>query len=205
MGRPRSDIRPRIIEAARARFLRDGVDGAALRGIAEDAGTSIGMVYYYFPTKDELFLGVVEDVYRGILEEIESVVRREQTVEARIQALLSRIARMSDVENMVVRIVLREALASNERLGQIAARFSRGHLPLIVSLMQSGVTRGELTDRHPLPILLMSLAALAVAPQIARRRIAEHSAALDGALPRPDAIAVALADVLFRGIGAKRR
>ena len=62
MARPRSDIEPRIVHAARRRFLKEGVDGASLRTIARDAKTSIGMVYYYFPTKDDLFFAVVEEV-----------------------------------------------------------------------------------------------------------------------------------------------
>jgi AcrR family transcriptional regulator len=44
MARPRSDIRPRLLASARARFLREGVDGASLRSIAKDAATNIGMV-----------------------------------------------------------------------------------------------------------------------------------------------------------------
>ena len=40
MARPRSDIQPRIVEAARYRFLRAGVDGASLREIAKDAKIS---------------------------------------------------------------------------------------------------------------------------------------------------------------------
>ena len=59
MARPKSDIEPRIIHAARRRFLEDGVDGASLRKIAREAGTNIGMIYYYFPTKDDLFLAYV--------------------------------------------------------------------------------------------------------------------------------------------------
>jgi len=55
------------VEAAPSRFLLEGVDGASLRSIARDAGTSIGMVYYYFKTKDELFLAVIETAYRGLL------------------------------------------------------------------------------------------------------------------------------------------
>jgi hypothetical protein len=36
MGSPRTDIQPRIVRAARARFLAEGVDGASLRTIAAD-------------------------------------------------------------------------------------------------------------------------------------------------------------------------
>src|SRR5262249_27779376 len=67
MPRPRTDIRVRILHAARARFAAKGVDGSSLRSIAADARTSIGMIYYYFPSKDALFLAVVEEVYGNLL------------------------------------------------------------------------------------------------------------------------------------------
>ena len=73
MARPRSDIGPRIVHAARRRFLVEGVDGASLRAIAHDARTSIGMIYYYFPTKDDLFLAVVEEMYVTVLADMKTV------------------------------------------------------------------------------------------------------------------------------------
>jgi hypothetical protein len=70
MPRPRSDISERVLHAAARRFLEDGVDGAAMRAIARDAGTSVGMVTYYFPTKDALFAAVVEHAYKGLLDDL---------------------------------------------------------------------------------------------------------------------------------------
>jgi AcrR family transcriptional regulator len=103
MARPASDISPRIVNAARERFLQDGVDGAALRQIARDAGTNIGMVYYYFKTKDDLFLAVVEDVYKVILADVTQVMSAAAPEEERLRQLYQRLARMSDVEFQVVR------------------------------------------------------------------------------------------------------
>ena len=67
MGRTPSDIAPRIVHAARRRFLSDGVEGASLRAIARDARTSIGMIYYYYPAKDDLFLAVDGCLHGAIL------------------------------------------------------------------------------------------------------------------------------------------
>ncbi|MEW9556506.1 TetR family transcriptional regulator [Nonomuraea sp. NPDC050783] len=44
-----------IIEAARARFARDGYDKATIRAIAADAGVSAAMVVRYFGSKADLF------------------------------------------------------------------------------------------------------------------------------------------------------
>src|SRR5258706_13859163 len=110
MARPRSDIEPRILAAARARFLSDGVDGASLRSIASDAGTSIGMVYYYFPSKDELFFGVVEQLYQKLLADIETAILPDVPVHSRVERLYARVAQLTDEELLVARLIMREAL-----------------------------------------------------------------------------------------------
>jgi len=70
MPRPRSDIRLRILHAARARFAAKGVDGSSLRSIAAAARTSIGMIYYYFPSKDALNFTHDEEVYGRLLGDL---------------------------------------------------------------------------------------------------------------------------------------
>ena len=90
MARPRSDIDTRVLRAAAQRFLRDGVDGASLREIARDAGTSVGMVTYYFPTKDDLFTAVVEGVYVGVLRDISAALAPDAPLEEKVQRLHAR-------------------------------------------------------------------------------------------------------------------
>src|SRR6186713_3001728 len=119
MARPRSDIEPRIVAAARTRFLESGVDGASLRGIAADAGTSIGMVYYYFPTKDDLFFAVVEELYQKLLKDIEQAVLPDVAVEQRLERLFARVAQLTEDELLVIRLVFREALTSSARFGRL--------------------------------------------------------------------------------------
>ena len=79
MGRPPSDVRDRLIDAARTRFLREGVDGASLRDIAADASTVLGTIVYHFPKKEDLFLEVVEKAYAPMLEDLAALLDREGT------------------------------------------------------------------------------------------------------------------------------
>lgn len=48
-----------ILEAARARFARDGFTGATIRKIAADAGVDPSLVMQYFGSKDDLFASVM--------------------------------------------------------------------------------------------------------------------------------------------------
>lgn len=200
MPRPRTDIRPRILEAARERFAATGVDATSLRSIASDAATSIGMIYYYFPTKDELFLAVVEDVYGRLLADLEAVLAGEHDFAHRALALYRRVAAASELERQVIFLVAREAFTSGQRRERIAHRFSRGHVPLIFRAVLGGVSAGELrSDVHPL-VLMAATISLGTLPQIAMRALGKL---LPSAAPSPDELTRQLADVLMNGIRAR--
>ncbi|MBF0945518.1 MAG: TetR/AcrR family transcriptional regulator, partial [Alloprevotella sp.] len=49
-----------IMDVARSAFLQDGFLKASMRGVATATGTSLGNLYNYFPSKDALFVAVVE-------------------------------------------------------------------------------------------------------------------------------------------------
>ncbi len=202
MPRPRTDIRPRILEAARERFAATGVDGSSLRGIATSAGTSIGMIYYYFPSKDELFFAVVDEVYGQLLTDLEAAIGQHQDFAGSVLALYRRIAGASALELQVIRLVAREAFTSGERLQRLARRFSRGHVPLIFKTIQQGVQAGELrTDVHPI-VLLAATIALGTLPQIAIRTLGKH---LPVKPPGSLELTSQLCEVLQHGVRARKK
>ena len=202
MARPRTDIQPRILHAARARFLAEGVDGASLRAIARDAATSIGMVYYYFPTKDDLFVGVVEEIYAALMADLERLVGEHAGFVPRVEALYRRIAHMSPIEGDIVRLVVREALVSSERLARIIERFKRGHVPLLLRVVAEGRAEGVLTADVPLPLMAIATAVLGGAPQMILRAVGPRSPFGTEVVPG-DAIVASLIRVLLGGIGAR--
>jgi AcrR family transcriptional regulator len=194
MARPRTDIQPRLVRAARARFLAEGVDGASLRTIAADAGTNIGMVFYYFPTKDDLFLAVVEEVYSGLLDDLAKALSGEAPLRTRLERVFVRLGMASDDELAVVRLVVREVLLSSERFARVFARMQRGHLALFVMTLAEGVQSGVLDGEVP-PF------ALGAMPQLIRRAAGDRPPF--AALPGPEKLAEASMELLLRAIGAR--
>lgn len=198
MARPPSDIAARIITSARARFLREGVEGASLRQIAKDAGTNIGMVYYYFKTKDDLFLAIVQDVYGGLLADLTQILTSDLPEEQRFAPLYQRVSRLSPEEFDVLRLILREALVSSTRLKHLGELFLRGHIPVVLSTLAQGIAKQRLRDDQQ-PLLLMAAAfSLGIMPQLLRRVI--DTTEMPIALPDPGEIAAAMSEILLRGI-----
>jgi len=201
MARPATDIRLRLVHAARAQFLGLGVDGASLREIAARAGTSLGMIHYYFPTKDDLFFAVVEEIYQTLLADLAAAFAPGPPVVERLRGLFHRLALLSPDEQDVVRLVVREALVSSARRDRLIQRFLRGHVPLVLGLLDEGVRAGVLAEGRPLPLLLMATFALAGPPQMIARQVGAHLG--KRALPAGDELADALLDILLNGIGAR--
>src|SRR5262245_13451632 len=60
--------RAELIEVATAVFAQQGYSGARVDEIAERTSTTKRMIYYYFGGKEQLYLAVLENAYRGIRE-----------------------------------------------------------------------------------------------------------------------------------------
>jgi AcrR family transcriptional regulator len=60
-----------ILDAAKIEFAEKGLAGARVDTIAEQSGANKRMLYYYFGSKDDLYIAVLEDVY-GAMRRTES-------------------------------------------------------------------------------------------------------------------------------------
>jgi AcrR family transcriptional regulator len=200
MGRRRSDIEPRIVAAARARFLVEGVDGASLRAIAADAGTSIGMVYYYFKTKDDLFFAVVEETYARLLEDIAKACAPDVPPRERVRRLFRRIGAISELESQTIRLVIREVLVSSQRLRRLIARFQRGHIPLVLATIGDGMADGSIRSDLSPWLVVFAAAGIGVVPQAL---VAGAGRRLGIDAPRGEPLADVLVELLWNGIGEK--
>lgn len=200
MVRPRSDIRPRLLAAARERFLYEGVDGASLRQIASEAGTNIGMVYYYFPAKDDLFFAAIEDVYIGLLADLERMLDPGRPFAESIRMASQRIGEMSDSENVVVRLVIREMLISTTRREKLLQRFSSGHIGLLMRVVAAAYQRGEIRSDVPPLLAMLTLGAGTLAPQFIARAV---SATVTFPLPDAATLAAGLLNNALQGLAPR--
>jgi AcrR family transcriptional regulator len=58
--------RSKVAAAARAVIARDGLDGASVRRVAAEAGSSTTVVTHYFADKQALLAAAVEDAYAAV-------------------------------------------------------------------------------------------------------------------------------------------
>jgi AcrR family transcriptional regulator len=61
--RPDSPVRQAILDAATTVFARHGYDAGSIDKIVRRAKTHDRMIYYYFGSKEKLFIAVLENAY----------------------------------------------------------------------------------------------------------------------------------------------
>jgi AcrR family transcriptional regulator len=86
--------RERLLAAAEKVFAERGYDGAKLADIAEEAGVSVGAVYFRFKDKDALFLAIAESFIEETRSRLKEYVLegREHTTDAVIRNFVLRSA-----------------------------------------------------------------------------------------------------------------
>lgn len=83
-----TSTRRRILEAAIEVFAGKGYHEARVDEIVEASNTSKGAVYSYFPSKQKIFLALVDEFARLLEEQLQEAMAREESELRRVDAAL---------------------------------------------------------------------------------------------------------------------
>jgi TetR/AcrR family transcriptional regulator len=120
-GRLPEEKQRRVLDAAKKSFAALGFGRANVNDIAADAGISVGSMYKYFRTKEDLFLALVEESHDVIATTIDHVLAREQTLAGRVEGLLRAAVEAAETDPEAVHIYI---ACTTEELSPLAARLS---------------------------------------------------------------------------------
>jgi AcrR family transcriptional regulator len=79
----------RIVDVALDHFRRRGFEQTTMRGIAAEAGVSLGSAYYYFESKEDLVMAFYERAIEAMEPRLEEALQSSLSLEGRIAALLN--------------------------------------------------------------------------------------------------------------------
>ena len=82
----------RILSSALDVFKANGLEGATMDSIAEKAGFGKATLYYYFSSKEEVFLGIMEEGWKSLLASLEVIIQEEQSPRMTFIKILVQIA-----------------------------------------------------------------------------------------------------------------
>jgi TetR/AcrR family transcriptional regulator len=155
----------KIIAAARKVFLIKGMDGARMQEIADEAGINKSLLHYYFRSKNKLFDRVFTDTFKSVIETINEVFSKSETLETFIENFVVGYTSVLREKPYIPNFVLHELNRNPHRIVEhiTSSNFDKKRL---VSLIASE-TESTVRPYNPLQ-LIVDIIALCIFPFAAK-------------------------------------
>ncbi len=103
-----ADVRARIVRSALDLFAAKGYAATSLREIAEAARTTKPMIYYYFRSKEGLYLSTLGDRLQAFADAIDRATRADATPVEKLRAFADAYLRYFQSQEPHIAFVVRE-------------------------------------------------------------------------------------------------
>jgi AcrR family transcriptional regulator len=111
--------RRRLLEAAVRVFARKGYHAARIGDIAEEAGVAYGLLYHYFPSKEEVLRSVFRETWRALIETIKSVEEAGDPPREQLRKVAEILLRSWRRDPDLVRVLVLEVTRSQYLPGEM--------------------------------------------------------------------------------------
>jgi len=155
--------RVRILDVALKEFSKHGLRGARIDAIAAESGSNKGMIYYYFGSKDALYIAALEESYRRF-REIENALDIDEDLPAEpaLRRLVGASFDFHAAHPEFIRMVMSENINNGEYIRKIPQlrAVNRSAITMLERVCKRGVAEGVFhADVDPVD-LHMSISAL---------------------------------------------
>ncbi len=157
-----AETRARILEAALAEFAASGLAGARTERIAAAAGVNKALLYYYFESKEKLYLAAFEMVAGRVRDSSMAVFLRDASPgEKLLRTALNHFDRIL-TQREFQSLMQQEMMRIHEEQGALPILVKRVFEPMhtmFQTIMREGIASGELIEADWMQIALAALGA----------------------------------------------
>ncbi|MBA3451177.1 MAG: TetR/AcrR family transcriptional regulator [Chloroflexia bacterium] len=136
--------RQRLLDAALEVFAEHGYSDSAIDEIARASFTSKGGLYFHFPSKQALFLALLDEAGAALLQRVEAAMANHSDPLDRGDAALREALRVFGGQRLLTKLLLVEALGAGKeftiKLNDLHSAFAT----LIAECLDEAVARGQI-------------------------------------------------------------
>ena len=144
-----------ILEAAEKVFSEYGFHEAKIYKIAELAGVSVGTIYRFFKSKEELYSEVLKKKLGELQRRVERNIRNKSP-EGALKAYISTVVDFFEEEKEFFTIFMREvgslSIIDEERFN--LSQWYQSYVKKLSKVVERGVKRGAFENLDPLAVIL---------------------------------------------------
>ena len=140
----KSDItKAKILTAAESAFAEKGYYGARVDEIAEMATVNKRMIYAHYENKENLYIAVLDEVYRRMAEEEKSLINRHMDCVEAVNKIIEHYFKFLSLNPGFVKIVMWENLNEAAYFKKSNARFMKTTaMALLGEKIRQGIENG---------------------------------------------------------------
>jgi len=135
-----------ILAGAKKLFGKHGLKKTTMEEIATAAGKGKSTLYYYFPSKNEIFEAVVEDEMKNVVRKIREAVNASFSAKEKLKAFLqAQITSIIDFHSFR-EVLFEDILISMRMLICIKSRYEQIQIDMIREILLGGTQSGEFKE-----------------------------------------------------------
>lgn len=134
--------RQRLLDAALEVFTSHGYSDAAIDQIARASDTSKGGLYFHFPSKQALFLALLDEASTALLADVETAMVAETGPLARGDAALREVLHAFGGHRLLARLLLIDAIGAGKEFAAKLDELHAAFAALIARCLDDAVAQG---------------------------------------------------------------
>ncbi|KQP05207.1 TetR family transcriptional regulator [Pseudorhodoferax sp. Leaf265] len=167
--------RANLLRAATRVFAKHGFAGGRVGQISKAAKSYDRMIYYYFGSKEGLYIAVIEDIYRRMNEAEEALALDEHRPVESLETVVRFVCGYYRKHPEFVTLLNNENLLQGRHIAkmQSARQYSSPAISVLQLLLAAGSAQGVFRDDVAVHDVYMMIAALGYFPQSNRFTLSE--------------------------------
>jgi TetR/AcrR family transcriptional regulator len=158
-----AETRQRILDAALREFAANGLAGARTEAIATAAGVNKALIYYYFDSKEKLYVAALEMIANRVRDISMAVFLREGSPGERVlRSALShfdRILAQQEFQSLMQQEMIRLHKGESGVLPVLVKRVFEPVMIMFQSMVREGIASGELIEADWMQMQMSALGA----------------------------------------------
>lgn len=157
----------KILQAARKVFIRDGMAGARMQDIADEAGMNKALLHYYFRNKEQLFQTIFKEATLEFLPRMNAIFESDIPLFEKIHIFCNEYITKIATNPFIPQFLFSEMNKQPEKLLKKVWGDQKPQLHKLAAQVQQEISKGNIKPMHPLH-LVMNMFSMCVFPFVAK-------------------------------------
>ena len=138
-----------ILDGALKVFKTHGIEKTTMDEIALESGFGKATLYYYFASKDEVFIAIMEDGWKKLWEGIESKIVEELGPRKKFMGIIKTMANIVKDNKILYGFLFTAPNHIQDESKQIWKTYQERLYAILKSIIEEGIKKKEFIDLNP--------------------------------------------------------